>query len=128
MFNKDQNNPSPKEVETIIGLSVKVEGNFVSQGNVVVDGSVQGTLKTQHNLRVGKDAKVKADVEVANLFVAGEIRGNIKVSEKTELTSTAKIIGNLETKILSVETGAVLHGKCSMIGETRETNEKRNGK
>ncbi len=125
MFEKETQKTSPRDIETIIGPSVKVEGNFVGTGNVVVEGSVQGMLKTQQNLRIGKDAKVKADIQATNLYVAGEVRGNVKVSEKTELASTAKIIGNLETKALSVETGALLNGKCQMITEPKESNDKR---
>ncbi len=125
MFERDEQKGVSREVETIIGPSVKVEGNFVGQGNVVVEGSMQGTLKTQHNLHIGKDAKIKADIQAANLYVAGEIRGNIRVAEKTELSATARIFGNLETKVLSVETGATLHGKCVMITEQNDAPVKR---
>lgn len=120
MFERDEHKEVSREVETVIGPSVKVEGNFVGEGNIVVEGTVHGMLKTRHNLRVGKDAKIKADVQAANLYVAGEIRGNVKVSEKAELSSTARILGNLETKVLSIETGATLHGKCIMVTEPGE--------
>jgi len=118
--NNDQNH---KETETIIGPSVKVEGNFRGEGNVVVDGIVQGSLKTNHDLKVGPKAKIKAEVGANNLFLAGEIKGNIKIKEKTQLTSTAKIFGNLETKTLSVEEGAILNGKCIMISEPQSIPE-----
>jgi cytoskeletal protein CcmA (bactofilin family) len=106
-----------KDVETIIGPSVKVEGNFKGEGNVYVEGVVQGTLKTNHNLKVGPQARIKAEVEAENLILAGEIRGNVIVKGKTELAPTAKIIGNLETKLLSVEEGAIINGKCIMLPE-----------
>jgi len=122
------NEKTSKEIETIIGPSVKVEGNFFGEGNVVVGGMVNGSLKTNHNLRVEKEAKIKAEVEAANLYLAGEIRGNVKIGEKTELTSTAKIIGNLETKLLSVEAGAIINGKCLMLQEKNTGENKKNNK
>lgn len=115
---------SPKEVETIIGQSVKVDGNFKSDGNITVNGVVQGSLKTNHDLRIGPSAKIKAEVYAQNLFLEGEIRGNVTVKEKATLMSTAKIFGNLETKILSVEENAIINGKCVMIPEQNSEEQK----
>jgi len=117
IFTTNDNRQNTNETETIIGSSVRVEGNFKSDGNISIDGVVQGSLKTNHDLKIGPSAKIKAEVETNNLFLAGEIKGNIKVKEKTQLKSTAKILGNLETKILSVEEGAVINGKCLMLPE-----------
>ena len=118
MFNRDEN-PSFKEVETIIGPSVKVEGNFIGSGDVIVEGTVSGLLKTAKNLKVGEQAKIKADVEAENVFTSGEIRGNLKVRGKLEMKASAKIYGNVETNVLSVEPGAILNGKC-MMGQKNE--------
>jgi cytoskeletal protein CcmA (bactofilin family) len=102
-------------VETIIGPSVKVEGNFVGEGDVIVEGIVSGSVKTAKNLQVGQSAKIQADVEAENVSVAGEIRGNVNCRGKLELTTTAKVIGNVHASQLSIAEGAVLHGKCSML-------------
>lgn len=119
---------NPKEVETIIGPSVKVEGNFTGEGNVIVEGVLNGTLKTNHSLKVGNNAKIKADIEAHNAFIAGEVKGNVKIKEKTILTSSGKIMGNLETKLLVVEEGALINGKCVMIQEAPSSEIKRNTK
>lgn len=116
IFTNDENQ-TPNETETIIGPSVKVEGNFKSEGNITVEGIVQGSLKTNHDLKIGPTAKIKAEVEANNLFLAGEIRGNIKIKEKTQLKNSAKIFGNIETKVLSIEEGAIINGKCLMLPE-----------
>ncbi|MDD5040279.1 MAG: polymer-forming cytoskeletal protein [Patescibacteria group bacterium] len=120
------------ETETIIGPSVKVEGNFKSEGNISVNGFVQGSITTSADLRVGQNAKIKAEVAAKNLFLQGEIRGNVIVSDKAQLSSTAKVLGNITTKILSVEEGAVINGKCTMLHEQQESENKsevkRNGK
>lgn len=100
--------------ETIIGASVKVEGNFVGSGDVIVEGQVVGSLKTDKSLRVGEGAKLKADIEAADVLLAGEIRGNVRATDSLELGPTAKLYGNVETPSLSVARGAILHGKCLM--------------
>ncbi len=122
IFNKDQDR-LPGNVETVIGPTVKVEGNFVGEGDVVVEGSVTGSLKTAKNLRVGSGAKIKAEIEADNVFVAGEIRGNVRSRGRLELTSSGRIYGNVEASVLTIEAGAVLHGKCQMAaGREAEIN------
>jgi cytoskeletal protein CcmA (bactofilin family) len=103
--------------ETIIGPSVHVEGNFQGSGDIIVEGSVSGTLKTSGDIRVGNDARLKADLEGANVFVAGQVKGNVVSSGTLELTSSARISGNVDTQTLIVTGGAVLHGKCNMNGK-----------
>ena len=104
------------EVETIVGPSVKVEGDFVSQGNVLIQGIVAGTVKTERHLEVQEGAKIAANVRAASAKISGEIRGNVKVKEVLELTPSARVIGDVDAKILIVAAGAVLHGRCTMAG------------
>ncbi len=112
------------EAETIISASVKVEGEFVSQGNVLIEGAVEGTLKTEKDLRVGQKARISADVSAANANVAGEVRGNINVSERLELEPTARIYGDIRSKVLIVAGGASVNGKISMGQEAAEPRAK----
>lgn len=111
MFGRESPTGGP---ETIIGPSVKVEGNFTGSGDVVIEGAFTGTLKTTKSVRIGTNAKVKADVEGSSLYIAGEVRGNVKSAGAVELSATAKLLGNVEAAQLRVEPGAVLNGKCTM--------------
>ncbi len=112
IYPKDQG-----DIETLIGSSVKVEGDFVSKGNVTVEGMVCGTLKTEKDLKVGVGAKISANVFATNAVVAGEVKGNMKVSGKLELTDTSKIYGDVEAKTVVMSAGAILNGKCTMSPE-----------
>lgn len=120
MFNKDEkrNGGMTKigqgENETIIGQSVKVDGDFASEGNVWVQGIVNGSLKTRGDLRVEKGSKIKADVEAANAVVSGQINGNITIQSNLELSASAVVEGDIIAKVLSIEPGAILNGHCSV--------------
>ncbi len=103
-----------KEVETIIGPSVKVEGEFRADGNVIIEGQVVGGFKTKKNLRVGEGAKIKANVEADSAWVAGEIKGNLVIKNHLELSGQAKVKGDIETQVLTVETGAQINGHVKM--------------
>lgn len=114
MFNKPSQGGASNEFETVIGPSVKVKGDFNSQGNIIVEGMVDGNLKTAGNLEVGEKAKVTANVEAREAKIGGEIRGNVKTKGFLEITATAKIFGDIEAASLSIERGATFNGKCVM--------------
>lgn len=109
--------------ESVIGPSVHLEGNFNSSGNIVIVGSLTGSLTTSGNVRIEEGAKVQAAVNASNVFVAGEVRGDIHASDRLELSATAQIIGNVETKTLTIAAGAILHGKCVMKGAGKLADE-----
>jgi cytoskeletal protein CcmA (bactofilin family) len=114
-----------KEVETIIGSTVKVEGDFKGNGDVVVEGEVSGKLSTKGNLSVGENAKINASVAAANAIIAGEVVGDLKVKESLELTSNAKVTGDIDVKVLTIATGASINGNIRMEEfKTKEIEEK----
>lgn len=108
-----------ENAETIIGPSVKVEGDFSGEGNVIVEGVVMGSLTTQQNLSVAETAKITADVEAQNAFIAGEINGNLTIHEKLDIAATARVHGDIQAKILSITPGAILNGRCSVVAEVK---------
>lgn len=109
-------NSSHDEVETIVGPSVNVEGDFASEGNIIVKGTVAGSVNTSRHLSVEQGAKIMANVKAGSARIAGEVKGNMKIKEVLELTSTARVMGDIEVKTLIVEAGALIAGKVSMPG------------
>lgn len=104
------------QAETIVGPSVKVEGELNSQGNVRIDGQVQGNIQTTQNLAVGEQAIITANVKALNAVIAGKVKGNITIEEALEITETGQIEGDITAKILSIAPGAVFRGQCQMPG------------
>lgn len=127
MFKKEEN-INMEGVETIIGQSVTVEGDFEAAGNVIVEGKVVGNIKTNKFLRVGNSARITANVAAESAIVAGEIEGNITIKEGLELLATAKIFGDIKTKSIIVAAGAIMNGKCVVgsegMAKTPDKNEK----
>ncbi len=103
---------------TVIARGVKVEGNFVSQGDVVIEGDVNGQVSTNALLTVGSDAKLKAEISAEEAVIAGVIEGTVSVKKRLELRSTAKIKGDISCETITVESGASLNGKMS-VGQVK---------
>ena len=106
----------PDEVETVVGPSVVVEGDFASEGNILVKGTVSGSVKTARLLTVESGAKILANVKAGDAVVAGEVRGNVKVENQLELTATARVVGDIMCQVLVIAAGALVQGKIMMKG------------
>lgn len=105
--------------ETIIAQGVRLEGDFVSEGDVTIEGEVSGTVRTAANLVIGDQAKLRADVSARSATISGELRGNLFVSDRLDLKETAKIVGDVSANVLSVGAGAQINGTVTM-GEVVE--------
>ncbi len=104
--------------ETVVGPSVKIQGDLNSEGNIRIEGGVVGKVNTTQSVHIGEAAKLAADVQAGNAIVAGEVQGNIKVSGNLILQSSARIAGDISCGVLRVEDGAQFTGKCNMKGAT----------
>lgn len=103
-----------QKLETIIGPSVKVEGEFESNGDVTIEGSLSGSIKTKGNLIIGKLSVIHANVEAQNAYISGRVKGNIYIKDKIALEKTSYIEGDIAASIVSIQEGAHFTGNCSM--------------
>jgi len=124
MFSKDAKLEKFKDAETIIGSSIKVKGNFQGQGDIIVEGSLEGSLKTDASIYIGNQAKIVANTESKDAIINGEVRGNIKAKNYLAIGGTAKIFGDLQYGEISVEKGAVINGQLLMLSDDHKRQEK----
>lgn len=103
-------------VETIVGPSMNVEGDFSSEGNIIIKGSVSGSISTSQTVHIEPTARINASVKAGNAVVSGQVKGNIRASERLEITSSAQILGDIYCASLAVQPGALIQGKITMEG------------
>ena len=120
MFKKDEKINDFNEAETIIGESVQVKGQFENNGNVVINGSLDGEMKTKGAILIGEKAKITANIQAEEMVVEGDVKGDIKVFGYLSIKETAKILGDIECLQISIEKGAEINGNLSISNKTKE--------
>ena len=103
-----------KEHLTTIAMGVKVEGDFISEGDVVIEGEVAGTVKTKAHLQVGGSARITANVAAKSAVVAGTVVGNLTVEDRLELLESSSVEGDIQTSVLSIAPGVRVNGHLAM--------------
>lgn len=116
-------------ISTIIGEGSEVAGDFTVQGSARIDGKVNGDVTVSGTLIVGATGAISGNVSATAVVVGGEVLGNVSAPEKTELTATAKVLGDIATNVIVIDENAVFQGKCDMNQTTPDRKTKnRNAK
>ena len=93
-----------------------IEGEMRSDSNIRIDGRVKGTINVRGRLIVGTTGVVEGDVTCQSSDIEGTVTGKITCQDLLSLKATAKLNGDINTKKLAIEPGAVFTGNCSMGG------------
>lgn len=120
MFSKENRVEKFKDAETVIGSSIKVKGNFQGKGNIVIEGMLEGSVKTEANLFIGEEARVVANIESVDSSIHGEVHGNIKSRGYLAIGKTAKIFGDIQYAEISIEKGALINGQLIAVNEEQK--------
>jgi len=113
-------NPSDSSAYNKIGAGTEITGDIKSKGDIRIDGTIKGSLHSEGKVVVGESGVVEGDITCQNADVEGTIKANINVAELLSLKATAKLIGEITTKKLAIEPGAIFSGHCSMGGVVKE--------
>jgi len=99
-----------KDANTVIGTDSHVEGKFLINGTLFIDGRFEGAILKVDLIHIGVHGRVKANLIVSSLIVEGVIIGNITASTRVMLMPTARVLGNIKTPELIIQNGVVLEG------------------
>lgn len=102
------------EVHTILGRGARFDGKLHFEGSVQIDGRFEGEIHTEGTLIVGRDAEVKAKLEVGSVVIHGSVEGDITAREGVEIKAPGRLKGNVTTPSLVIEKGVLFDGACSM--------------
>ena len=115
MIKRNEKEKQSSSISTLIGEDARIEGQLDFDGTLRLDGRLEGQMTSNNGiLIVGEKARITADVNVHKAVVMGEITGSVTALDKIELYPPARINGDICAPTITIESGAVLNGKCIM--------------
>lgn len=105
---------APEAHVTVIGGSVRVQGNLSGDEDLHVLGRVDGRIELQRTLVVAPSGIVKAEVVVKNAIISGVVVGNIHASESIEITREGRMVGDIYAPRVIIVDGASFRGTVDM--------------
>lgn len=107
---------TPDHTVTVIGNGARLEGTLVSAASLRIEGTVKGKIEAEGDVVVAPESQVAADIRATNVTIGGRYTGNVNASGSLELSSTARVQGNLTCTSLIVNQGAIFSGQSIMEG------------
>ncbi len=98
-----------------IGPSIYIKGDLAGEEDLVIEGRVEGRVDLkQHNVTIGKNGRVRADVFGRVVDVLGEIDGNVFAMEQAVLRQSGAVRGNITSPRVTLEDGSRFKGSIDM--------------
>jgi cytoskeletal protein CcmA (bactofilin family) len=114
-MNKSAETVNPGKINSIME-GTSLVGEIQSDSNLRVDGRVKGTINVRGRLIVGQSGVIEGEVTCQSSDIEGTVLGRVNCQDLLSLKATAKLQGDINTKKLAIEPGAVFTGNCSMGG------------
>jgi cytoskeletal protein CcmA (bactofilin family) len=106
---------------TCFGSDAELNGEITFIDMIRVNGHIAGSVHSKKGtLIVDTAARVDANVDVAVAVIAGTVTGDIVAHQRVELAPSAKIYGNIWTRSLAIQSGAIFEGVCQMLEDKQD--------
>lgn len=99
---------------SFFGPGSRIEGNLEVEGEVRLQGSIQGKVTGSGVVTIGEQATLQANVFAPTVIVQGTVRGEIHARDRLELHKSAKVQGLIRSSRLRIDDGAQFEGECKM--------------
>jgi cytoskeletal protein CcmA (bactofilin family) len=113
MLGRKSRNQAP--ISTLVGAETSVHGDIEFSGGCHVDGYVKGNVRAAKDdksvLSISERGCVEGTVVVPHVLLNGTVKGDVRATERVELGPRARVIGNVQYKLIEMSIGAEVNGK-----------------
>lgn len=110
------NPTAPDRCTNVVASGAKWQGTMVVDDSVRIDGNFSGEIRAKGTVHVSEGAQIDAKVRAQFVVISGTFKGEIRCEQRVDLLPQSRVSGELTTKLLSVQEGAVLDSKIQMTG------------
>ena len=120
MSTETAGNGGGNALTAFIDQGSEFSGKLSFKDTVRIDGRFEGEIRSENTLIIGETGSIEATISSATVIVSGEVQGDVEARTLLHMHKTARLTGNVKTKKIVIEEGAVLNGQISMDeGATR---------
>lgn len=113
-----------KRKTSVIGPTLIFKGELSANEDLIIEGQIEGTIAHQDkNLTVGKEGRVKANIDARTVEIFGKVEGDIRGEDSVKLAKSSEVTGNIRCARIIMEDGAHFTGNIEMTGKAKSKSE-----
>ena len=109
----------------------RVDGNIRCTGKLIVGGrvvgdidagdfyaesaNISGEIRSQGTVKIGVGSVTIGNISAETAVIAGAVKGDIDIKDSVVIDSTAIVVGNIKSKSVQVNSGAIVDGFCKQV-------------
>jgi cytoskeletal protein CcmA (bactofilin family) len=106
--------PEPVHRASVLGATLRFRGELSAQEDLIVQGSVEGSITHTSSLTIGTDGSMKGDIRARVIVIDGRVEGDLYATESVNIRATAKVKGNVFAPRVGITEGAFFQGQVEM--------------
>ncbi|MBD3794650.1 MAG: polymer-forming cytoskeletal protein [Epsilonproteobacteria bacterium] len=99
---------------SIITPGTYIKGEIKCEGNILINGDLEGIISSNSEVVVGKSGRVKGEINSQKLLVSGEFRGSF-TGEIIDIMPYGKVYGDVHVNNIIIEPNAVFEGETKIV-------------
>ena len=99
---------------TVIGSTIVIDGEITGDEDLVVQGTVKGRVSLRENIVVEESGVLEANIETSTITIHGTVTGDVQASERAELKSNCRVVGDIRAPRILIADGASFKGNVDM--------------
>jgi cytoskeletal protein CcmA (bactofilin family) len=99
---------------SVLGPTLRFRGELSAQEDLIIQGSVEGSITHTQSLTVGTDGSMKGDIRARVIVIDGKVEGDLYATESVNVRATAKVKGNVFAPRVGITEGAFFQGQIEM--------------
>jgi len=103
-----------KDRTSILGPTIQFKGELSAEEDLVVLGTIEGSITHKQRLTIGAGGTVRASVEAQLVVIEGTVEGDVRAEKSVSVKETAHMTGNITAPSVSILQGATFNGSVDM--------------
>jgi len=96
-----------------LNITGAIQGNSQAAEIYAERAKITGDLRSEGSIKVGQSTVIIGNVYATSAVIAGAIKGDIDVRGPVILDASAIVMGDIKSKSVQINNGAVIEGMCS---------------